>query len=495
MSENYENTTQVNETPAEEEIVETAAVEETAEVAESEVEAVAEQTDETVIELEDDFAAEEEIDPEINMTTGQKLKVLLMKPLASSIIKWVCFALGIAGMVLYFIANSSRSMGESFAKIFSGVSGVIATIFGFFPVSMFEIIICATALGILAYLVYIIVRTVQVKGGFHKGGLWVQFGYTLLAVAGVFALLMSMCYGIFTYRQPLSKASNGQYSNGKVTNQEFTETMLYLVDKINNTLYDGNDYIFFNKSGQSRYATQGRSTDVIAKKVSIAFDNAAKDIPTLKGPALKAKDLLFKPVYSKFRVASVYSPFTAELCVNTQYPEVIIPMQIAKTMAMQRGYTNDADASFIAFLVCTEYSDDYYLQYSGYFNAYVELSSRLYKVNGKNLHLYMANSLKESAKREYVQLVKKLDDLYNVSSELEYIPAANTLSASKYCDVAKLMIKNLRSNISSGVINIDNTETYNFGAYCNFLTNYYKVDADFQDEIETVYDEYHPTLD
>ena len=125
MSENYENTTQVNETPAEEEIVETA-VEETAAQTEetAQVEETAE-TEETVIELEDDFAAEEEIDPEINMTTGQKLKVLLMKPLASSIIKWVCFALGIVGMVLYFIANSSRAMGESFAKIFSGVSGVL----------------------------------------------------------------------------------------------------------------------------------------------------------------------------------------------------------------------------------------------------------------------------------------------------------------------------------------------------------------------------------
>ena len=71
-------------------------------------------------------------------------------------------------------------------------------------------------------------------------------------------------------------------------------------------------------------------------------------------------------------------------------------MQIAKTMAVQRGYTDDGDASFIAFLVCTKYSDDYYINYSGYFNAYVELSSVFYNENGKNLHLYMANALKGS---------------------------------------------------------------------------------------------------
>ena len=437
------------------------------------------------VELELEDITEEKADPEVDMTMGEKIKVLLMKPLWSSIIKWVFVVLGIAGLILYLVAN------ESLAKAFSGVSGAIASFFNLFPISMFEILICAAVLGIVAYLVFIIVRTVQVKGKFHKGGLWVQFAYSLLAVAGAFAILMSMCYGVFTYRDPLSTST--EYTNAKVTNLNFSKTMLYLIDGINNALNDGSSSIYFTKSGSSKYASSGRSTEVISQKISEAFDNAAQDIPTLKGKSLNAKELLFSDIYSNFRISSIYSPFTGELCINTNYPEIIIPMQIAKTMATQRGYTDDGDAMFIAFLICTKYSDDAYIRYSGYFNAYVEFSSVFYNENGKNLHLYMANALKESAKKEYVQLVKTLDTLYGLSSDIEYVAASEKLPASDYCDVAKLMLVNFEENVEAGTIAIDDTETKSYGRFCNYLVNYYLLDYDFQTEVEDVYADYHPS--
>lgn len=470
MSENLEKTIPAEEIPASENIADT-----TAEV-----------------ELELDDVDVQGTDPEIDMTMGQKLKVLLMKPLVTSIIKWSFIFLGLVGVVLYIIATSSKSMGESFSKAFGGVSGGIAAFFSLFPVSMFEILLCAAALGILAYLVFIIVRTFQVKGKFHKGGLWVQFGYSVLAVVSVFVLLMSMCYGVFTYREPLSKSTD--YTSAKVTNLNFSKTMLYLIDGVNNALYEGMDSesIFFNKYGLSKYASSGRSTDVISKKVSEAFDAAAQDIPTLKGKSLKAKDLIFSDLYSKFRISSIYSPYTGELCINTDYPEVVIPMQIAKTMAIQRGYTDDGDASFIAFLICTKYTDDVYIRYSGYFNAYVEYSSKFYSENGKNLHLFMAYALKESAKKEYVELVKKLDTLYGLSSDIEFVAASEKMQASSYRDIAKLMLVKFEDNVESGITAIDDTEVKNYGRFCNYLTNYCMADAEFRTAVDDIYADYHP---
>lgn len=489
MSDNYEKTTPVeeeNSTPVEEVPVQEPA------------DAVV--TDETVegeaVELELEDLEEEKIDPEIDMTTGEKVKTLLMKPLWSAIVKWVFIFFGIVGMVLYFIASSSRSTGESFAKAFGGISNGISSFFSLFPVSMFEILICAAAVGILAYLVYIIVRTVQIKGKFHKGGLWVQFGYTLLAIAGVFSLLCSLCYGVFTYREKISDTTD--YTSANVTAMDCGETMLYLIDKINNVVYEGfecSSEIFFRADGESRYASKGSSIEAITAKVSEAFDNAAEDIPTLKGSALSSKELLFSPLYSNFQISSIYSPFTGELCINTDYPEIIIPMQVAKTMAMQRGYTNDADASFIAFLVCTQYSDNYYIQYSGYFNAYVELSSAFYRENGKNLHLYMANALRDKAKEDYVHLVKTLDTLYGLSSDIEYTASSKQLSGKDYCDVAKLLLVKFRDNVNDSLITIDNTEATNkYGRYVNYLTNFYLIDGDFQNEVDEIYEEYHPDL-
>lgn len=431
------------------------------------------------------------VDPEIDMTKGEKVKTLLMKPLWSAIVKWVCTFLGIIGLVLYLIANSSRSTGEAFAKALSGLSGAIASFFSLFPIPMFEILICATVLGIVAYLVFIIVRTIQVKGKFHKGGLWVQFGYTLLAVAGIFALLTSMCYGIFTYREKVSTLTDNKYTSGNVTNENFSKTMLYLIDKINNTLYEGRESIFYTSRGLTKYATSGRSTDEITKKVYEAFEAASQDFPELAGNKLNAKELLFTPLYSQFRIASIYSPFTGELCVNTDYPEVIVPMQVAKTMAMQRGFTDDADASFIAYLVCTEYSDDYYINYSGYFNAYLEFSSTFYEANGKNLHLYMANALRDNAKREFVQVVKVLDELYGLSSDLEYVQSKDELSGKEYCDVAKLLYVNFEEAMENGTIVIDDVEPKNYGKFCNYLTNHCYFDEDWRDEVYEVDGQYH----
>ena len=469
MSDNYENTTPVEEN---------AVVDETVDIPETEIE-----LDLTDIE-------EETANPELTMTTGQKVKVLLMKPLWSSIVKWVFIFFGIVGAVLYFIASSSRQTGEQFSKVFSGIAGGISSFFSLIPISMFEILIAAAAVGILAYLVYIIVRTVQVKGAFHKGGLWVQFGYTLLAVAGVFAILSSMCYGVFTYRERLSKSTD--YSSAKVTNMEFSETMLYLIDGLNNAYYDGMDNIFFTKKNLSQYQQRGSAVKAITEKVCEAFEAAAEDIPTLKGPKLKAKELLFTPLYSANQIASIYSPFTGEICINTDYPEVLVAMQVAKTIAMQRGYTDDGDAEFIAFLVCTQYSDDYYINYSGYFNAYMTFSSQYYKSNGKDLHLYMANALHHKVKKEFVAVVKELDELYDIPSDIGFVAAQDTLSSAKYSDIAKLLLVKFRDQVDEGSPVIDDTEPVSYGNYCNYLTNFYKIDYDFQDEVDYVYEEYHP---
>lgn len=455
-----------------------------------ELDNIDEVADEQEIELELETIDEVADNNEQVLTKAQRAKILFMQPLWSSIVKWSCIFLGIVGVVLYFIATSSRSTGESFAKIFRGVSGGIAKVFSLIPIPVFEIVICATVLGLLAYLVYIIVRTIQVKGGARKGGLWIQFGYTVLAVAGVFTLLSSMCYGVFTYRNFLSKST--PYTSAKVTNMEFSETMLYLIDGINNSLHEGSGEIFFTKNNLSRYQGKGTATAKITERVNEAFKKAAKDIPTLKGPKLSSKELLFSGVYSSFQISSIYSPITGEIGINNYYPEIVVPMQVAKTMAIQRGYTDDGDADFIAFLVLTQYTDDYYLNYSGYFNAYLSLSSQFYNTNGKDLHLYLANALVSDAKKEYVALVKELDKLYGVSSDISYVASSETISKSQACDIAKLLLVNYRDNVDAGKVRIDDTEPVDYGKFCNYLTNFYKIDDDFQDAVDEIYEEYHP---
>ena len=123
----------------------------------------------------------------------------------------------------------------------------------------------------------------------------------------------------------------------------------------------------------------------------------------------------------------------------------------------------------------------------------MEFSYKFYNENGKNLHIYLANSLKESAKREYVSLVKKLDTLYGLSSDIEYVAANEKLPSNDYCDVAKLMLVNFENKVEEGAIALDNSEPKSYGIFCNYLTNFYLLDSEFEAECQEVYAEYHPS--
>ncbi len=429
------------------------------------------------------------------LTTGQKMKYLFMYPLVTSIIKWSFAVLGLVGLILFIVASVSQDASAALTKgLQRPVTDFFTKIYNAIPISMMEIFIFAAILGILAYLVFIIVRTCQVKGGFRKGGLWMQFFYTLVAVASVFCLLFSMCCGVALNNKPFSSIST--YSDTEVTQLEFNESLIYLVDKINNVLardIDETKSIFFTKDGASKYAQSGRSTDVIAEKLSEAFDNAAEEIPELKGSAVVPKELLLVDLYSLMQIGSIYSPFTGEVNVNTYYTEVAIPVQIAKSMAKQRGFTNDDDASFIAFLVCTQYTDDPYINYAGYFDAYINVGTAVYNQDGgKDLHLYIANALKESAKREVVNYVKNLDSLYGITSDLNFDSSGEKTSTDSYYDLAKLLLVDLRNKVDTGSVTLDDVEPVSYGRYCNYIVNFYNSDTQFQNDVETTYYEYHP---
>ena len=96
MSENYENTNNASTAPEVEEAT-------AGEVAAADTET------ETLLELDElSEQKNKKENPEENMSTGRKVRALLMRPIASSIIKWLFIPFGIAALVIYLIATSSR---------------------------------------------------------------------------------------------------------------------------------------------------------------------------------------------------------------------------------------------------------------------------------------------------------------------------------------------------------------------------------------------------
>ncbi len=448
-------------------------------------------------------------------TTKEKIKMILMNNTVFSIIKW-CFAgLGLVGLVLYVLAQMSPDISESLSRTLSkGVRNGLTAVSNLLPVSLMEILALAVVAGILGYIGFLVYKTIKEKEGLKIAGLWVQLAYVLLAVAGTGFLLYSMCYGVTTNRQKLYDTYlKGGFAPSQYSEQALTGAMLYYTDQVNNAAVDGlvNQSIFYTNIGHTRYYPTGDAFNAISKAVNACYSVADSDkaFRFLDGGSVKAKKLLFSPLYTAMGIGSIYSPFTSEVLINTDYPEVLVPMQIAKAIAKQRGITDDADASFVAFMMLTRYKDFIksktnkynmdFLSYSAYLDAYLEVGSVVYKVD-KNRHLYCAAALKESAKKDITAMVKQLDAIYGNISKVEFTAAAGKTSTADYRVLAKLLYKDYNIRVDRGDIPLNFTTAKPVPAngsaylYSKYLVSYFNREANgaWGQNVESVYAEYNP---
>ena len=79
-------------------------------------------------------------------------------------------------------------------------------------------------------------------------------------------------------------------------------------------------------------------------------------------------------------ISGIYSFFTGEANLNTNYPDFVNVYTTAHEMAHQRGISREDEANFTAFLVCIE-SESTYVRYSAYLNMFEYLSSALYSAD------------------------------------------------------------------------------------------------------------------
>ena len=423
---------------------------------------------------------------EEEMTKKDKMKALFMYNKVTSIIKWSCCGLGLIALIFYIISICSSSLSEKMTtSIYKGFVGFLTMVFNAIPISVGEIVLFATILGILAYLTFIIIRSIQVKNKYKKGGLWIQFGYSLVATASIFAIFFSLGYGIALNREKLYTKID--YAPEKTDQLALAETSIWLIDKLNSTVYDAveSDAIFFKANGFSKYAKKNSSTPAIAKAVAEAFKAAGNEIPELSGRiSTSAKELLLSPLYAKMQLAGVYSPVTGEVNVNHYYAEVSMPMIIAKATAKELGYLNDSEAEYIAYLVLTQYTDDLYLNYSAYFNAYLKVGARLFSED-KNKHYEVACALRGDIKKEIVKYTKDLDEMYSVTSSLQYTEGSSSVTDDAYNEFPKLMLKQYREKYGS-----ETYEEKSYGTFVNYIVNTYKADTEFESAAKEVQDKY-----
>lgn len=124
-----------------------------------------------------------------------------------------------------------------------------------------------------------------------------------------------------------------------------------------------------------------------------AMTDLAEEYPDMKGYYPHPKPVCVSEILSYQNLSGVYSPFTIEANYNADMVDYNIPFTMCHELSHLRGFMQEEEANFIAFLACIG-SDNRDFEYSGYLTGWV----------------YCMNALRRADAEEWQQVREWLDE-------------------------------------------------------------------------------------
>ncbi|MBE6637164.1 MAG: DUF3810 domain-containing protein [Ruminococcaceae bacterium] len=250
------------------------------------------------------------------------------------------------------------------------VRALFATLTGWFPFSLAETLIMLVPLLILLVIGYIF--------RLYKKAVrdMLRFAFVLLAVLSFF--VSSFCLGFAAGYRGTSLSDKLGLVQSKVSAEELDTTARQLLKEMKPLL----DEIRYRRDGSS---IMPYSLSDMNDKLQEAYRNAAEDYAFLPTFTSRIKPIVLSEPMTYTHISGVYSYFTGESNINTNFPDYTLPYTAAHELAHQRGIAKEDEANFIAFLVCLQ-SEDPYIRYSGYMSVYEYVISALYRADKDRYH-------------------------------------------------------------------------------------------------------------
>lgn len=250
-------------------------------------------------------------------------------------------------------------------KVYPVLVSAIGRLTGLLPFSLAEICLYLLLAALILSLICLCIGIAR-KGEAGRR-LFAWFSCAVLAVS-ILAFLYTAGCGVNYHRKTFSSEEGIIASD--YTAEELQEICIRLTEEVN-----------------SRAGKVSRDSDGVmiltapeGEGAVEAMEKLAEAFPSLKGYYPMPKKVAVSEILSYQGLTGVYSPFTIEANYNGDMTPYNIPFTACHELSHLRGFMEEKEANFIAFLACIG-SDRTDFQYSGYLSGWTYCMNALYRAD------------------------------------------------------------------------------------------------------------------
>lgn len=271
-----------------------------------------------------------------------------------------------ASLVLTLMAAKIPGMAEWYATHIYPLSvSTLGRFSGLFPWSLSELCLYAGIILLLGTLVHAIAAAARSKAG---GAVMLRWASGLFLTASVLLFLYVANCGI-NYRRVSFSEKSGIQTSG-YTAQDLKNVCIWLTEEVN------------ARAGKVRRDDSGvmQLSGPEGKTAVHAMEQLGTRYPAMEGYYPRPKRLLLSQILSCQSLTGIYLPFTVEANYNKDMPDYNIPFTACHELSHLRGFMQEEEANFIAFLACKD-EERVDFQYSGYLMGWIYSMNALYKAD------------------------------------------------------------------------------------------------------------------
>lgn len=358
-------------------------------------------------------------------------------------INTLCILLFPLALLLNFIASRYPTIVEHVysTNINKRTIELLSFITVWIPFSLYDVFLVVVFIVGITYILLTINKFLSNKKAIFS--ILSQFTLNILSFISILYFLFIILWGINYNRIPFNESIGIEIS--KHNEDHLTILYEYLINKCNSIREE------LPEDSSNVMKIDGGYTSVFNRAIK-GYENIYYTYPTLKGNYSNPKYILSSEIFNYTGITGIYFPFSGQANINVNAPIMTIPATTMHEMAHQRGYAQEDEANFIAYLTCINHPDlDF--QYSGYLLALSHTSNALYKEN-VDLLKKLNSTISEAVRRDIIyknEFWKKYEGKINeVSSKINdsYLKSNGVLDGEKsYGRIVDLLLSYYDNNL------------------------------------------------